>query len=296
MPLISVCLAVYNGESTIREALDSVRAQTLEDFEIVVVDDGSSDNSASIAEEYGARVIRQPNAGLGAARKRLVEEAKGDWIAFIDHDDVWVADKLKKQISVASHDVVLIHSDCWYEYEDGRVVERNLSLAPDSNAFDHILPSNEVIASSAVFRRDAMLKAGNFIARTVRCSDWYGWFILAPHGRFVHLPEKQVRYRVLSTSLANAGVRFHEAKYFLLSSVIVPILPELFALLSVKETRRYSRMVRQGIGIAASTLAKYLAKEGKHKEARKYHRIALRLAPGVPRVLARALKAKIGLR
>jgi glycosyltransferase involved in cell wall biosynthesis len=282
-------MAVYNGEATLREALDSVKAQTLDDYELIVLDDGSSDRSAEIAEEYGARVIRQENKGLGAGRKRLVEEATGVWIAFLDHDDVWVPDKLEKQMRVASNDVVLIHSDCWYEYEDGRIVERNLELAPGRNSFDHILPSNEVIASSAVFRRKTMLKAGNFIAETVRCSDWYGWFILAPHGRFVHLPEKQVRYRVLSTSLANAGVRFHEAKFFLLSSVIVPIMPALFAALSESEASRYAKMIRQNIGVAASTLAKYLSKEGRQKEARRYHRVALRLAPGVPRVWMRAI-------
>lgn len=289
MPLISVCLAVYNGEATLWEALDSVRAQTWNDYEIIVLDDGSTDNSAKIAEEYGVRVIRQQNAGLGAGRKRLVEEAAGEWIAFIDHDDVWTPDKLEKQMSVAADGVVLIHSDCWYEYEDGRIVERNLSMPPDANSFDHILPSNEVIASSAVFRRDAMLRAGNFVAETVRCSDWYGWFILAPEGRFVHLPEKQVRYRVLSTSLANAGIRFHQAKLFLLAEIIMPMLPKLLAKLSESQAKRYARLVRKDIGIAASTLAKYLAKDGKHKDAKRYHRLALKMAPGVPRVWTRAL-------
>lgn len=291
MPLISVCLAVYNGEATLREALESVRSQSFDDYELIVLDDGSTDRSAEIAEEFGARVIRQRNAGLGAGRKKLVEEAIGDWIAFLDHDDVWTPDKLEKQMRAVAGDVVLIHSDCWYEYEDGKIVERNLKINKNASSFDHILPSNDVIASSAIFRRETMLRAGNFVAETVRCSDWYGWFILAPNGRFIHLPEKQVRYRVLSTSLANAGVRFHEAKFFLLAKVITPLLPVLFSTLTPNEARRYSLMVRKDIGIAASTLAKYLAQEGRHEEARKYHRIALRMAPGVPRVWTRAVSS-----
>jgi glycosyltransferase involved in cell wall biosynthesis len=290
MPLISVCLAVYNGEATLREALDSVRAQTFEDYELVVLDDGSSDRSAEIALEYGARVIRQQNAGLGAGRKRLVEEAQGDWIAFIDHDDTWVPDKLEKQMALASPDVVLIHSDCWYEYEDGRVVERNLHLPSNAGSFEHILPSNEVIASSAVFRREAMLEAGNFIAETVRCSDWYGWFILAPQGRFVHLPEKQVHYKVLSTSLANAGLKFQTAKRFLLKDIILPRSVELF---DEQDRPRYEKMIRQDIGIAASTMAKYLTAEGKKEEAKALIKEALALAPTTPRVWTRALKSAL---
>jgi len=288
MPLISVCLAVYNGEATLREALDSVRGQTFQDFELLVLDDGSSDQSASIALEYGARVIQQANAGLGAGRKRLVEEATGEWIAFLDHDDVWVLDKLEKQVALLGPDVALVHSDCWYEYDDGRVVARDLSSS-FGRSWDHILPSNIVIASSALFSRSMMLEAGNFVAETVRCSDWYGWFLLAPRGRFVHLAEKQVRYRVLSTSLANAGLRFQEAKRFLLKDVILPRSSSLFASLPPAEAARYRKMIVRDIGIAASTMAKFLAQEGRKDEARALHREALRLAPTVPRVWTRAL-------
>jgi len=293
MPLISVCLAVYNGEATLREALDSVRRQTFTDFELVVLDDGSSDGSAEIALEYGARLIRQANAGLGAGRKRLVEEASGEWIAFLDHDDVWVDDKLEKQVALLGPDVALVHSDCWYEYDDGRVVARDLASPSSERPFDHILPSNIVIASSALFSRSKMLAAGNFIAETVRCSDWYGWFILAPHGRFMHLAEKQVRYKVLATSLANAGLRFQEAKRFLLKDVILPMEGRLFAGLSASDAARYHKMVVRDIGIAASTMAKFLREQGRGTEARELEREAIRLAPGVPRVWTRALKGRL---
>lgn len=293
MPLISVCLAVYNGEATLREALDSVRRQTFTDFELVVLDDGSSDASAQIAEEYGARVIRQANAGLGAGRKRLVEEATGEWIAFLDHDDIWTEDKLEKQVALLGPDVALVHSDCWYEYDDGRVVPRDLRLPADAHPFDHILPSNIVIASSAVFSRTKMLEAGNFVAETVRCSDWYGWFLLAPTGRFVHMPEKQVRYKVLATSLANAGLKFQDAKRFLLKDVILPLEDRLFKNLPARDQSRYHKMIVRDIGIAASTMAKFLHEQGRHTEAKTLEKEAIKLAPGVPRVWTRAIKARL---
>jgi glycosyltransferase involved in cell wall biosynthesis len=297
VPSISVCMAVYNGESTIGSVLDSVLAQSVPIHEIIVVDDGSSDRSAEIATSKGARVVSVANAGLGAARKRLVEEATGDLVAFIDHDDDWVPKKLERQISAFDDPaVVLAHSDAWYVYEDGREVSRVLHIPHDKRSFDHILPSNLVVASSAVFRRDAMLAAGNFITETIRCSDWYGWLILAPHGKFAHIPEKHVRYRVLSSSLANAGFRFQEAKRFLLKEIIMPRQAELFSGLPDREARRYLRMVEVNIGIAASTMAKYLDKEGKASESVALHAEAMRLAKSVPRVWSRSLRSKLGIR
>ena len=290
-------MGVYNGAATIQLALDSVRAQTYQDYEVLVIDDGSSDDSADIAQKFGARVIRQANAGLGEVRRRLVEEATGEYVAFIDHDDEWTPDKLGVDIEVLDQSgAVLAHSDCWFIYEDGRLVERNLDLSKAHRNWDHILPHNLVIASSAVFKREPMLRAGNFIADTVRCSDWYGWFILATQGDFVHVPRKQVRYRVLSTSLANAGYRFQAAKRYLLKDIIHPRADELFRELGQAHRLRYMAMIEQNIGIAASTMAKHLDAEGKSAEAKPLHQEALRLAKGVPRVWTRAIRSKLGLR
>lgn len=297
MPRVSVCMGVYNGAATIRDALESVRAQSFQDFEILVIDDGSSDNSASLAEEFGARVIRQSNTGLGGVRKRLVEEATGDYIAFLDHDDEWIPEKLQNDLdAIDQTGAALVHSDCWFHYEDGKVVERNLDLENATNAWDHVLPDNVVIASSAVFHRESMLQAGNFIPETVRCSDWYGWLILAPHHSFTHIPKKQVRYRVLSTSLANAGYRFQSAKRFLLKDVIRPQTDKLFHNLDEVQRKQYVAMIDKNIGIAASTMAKFLDSEGKSEEARELHREAIRLAKGVPRVWTRSIRSKLGLR
>src|ERR1041384_2287951 len=99
MPRVTVALAVYNGAETLAKSLQSALDQTYRDFSILVLDDGSTDNSASIAESLGCRVVSQSNQGLGAGRKKLVEEADGEFIAFLDHDDFWVPDKLEKQIA-----------------------------------------------------------------------------------------------------------------------------------------------------------------------------------------------------
>lgn len=288
MPTVSVCMGAYNAESTIGAVLDSVLAQTVPVHEILVLDDGSTDRTAEIAASKGVRVISVPNGGIAAARNRLIEEATGDLIALVDSDDDWLPEKLARQLPYfEDSEVVLVHADCWFVYEDGREVERNMKL--DSPCpFDHILPSNWIITSSAVFRREAFLKAGRFPPEAIRCSDWYGWLILAPLGRFVHIQEKLVRYRVLSTSLANAGFRFHQGKRFMLKELILPRANELFK--DLPDPARYRKMVEVNIGVAASTMAKYLGKEGRRNEARMLHREALQLARSIPRVWTRAIR------
>jgi glycosyltransferase involved in cell wall biosynthesis len=100
-PTVSVVIPCYNGSRFLRETLASVLRQTEPVREVLVVDDGSTDGSADIAESFGppVRVIRQANAGESTARNRGVEEARGDWVAFLDADDVWEPHKLERQLA-----------------------------------------------------------------------------------------------------------------------------------------------------------------------------------------------------
>ncbi|MFY9234816.1 MAG: glycosyltransferase family 2 protein [Fimbriimonadaceae bacterium] len=291
MARVTVGMAVFNGAETIAESLDSVVGQSFQDFEVLVVDDGSTDDSGAMARSRGCRVISQTNQGLGAARRRLVEEAAGDFVAFVDADDTWTLDKLERQVAVIEHTgSALVHSDCWYLHKDGHAVERNLDLPANVDALDHLVPNNLVVASSALFDRRRMLEAGNFSSDTVRCSDWYGWFLLASQNSFVHLPEKQVRYKVLPTSLANAGFSFHDAQRYVLEEKVLPRFDELFARLDEHRRASYRRKLLRALGVSYSAMGKALLKQGKVHEAREMGRKAIRLAPGVARVWTRALK------
>lgn len=297
MPRVTVGIGVYNGAETLAACLTSVRRQSYQDFEILVVDDGSTDASASIAEEMGCRVIRQENAGLGAVRKRLVEEAEGELIAFIDHDDYWAEDKLERQVDLLERTgSVLVHANCAEVHESGEKKVRSVKLHPSSHSFEHILPNNKIVASSALFVREAMLAAGNFIADTRLCSDWYGWFILAPMGGFTYDLAPRVIYTVRGDSLANSGYKFHDGRRKVLEEYIIPRADELLLGHAPDDRARWKKMMVQELGVALSAMAREAMRSGRRDEARELSRRAVRLAPLVWRVRSRRLRVLLGLK
>lgn len=110
--LVSVIIPTYNREALVCQAIQSVLNQSYQNFEIIVVDDGSSDNTAKVVQKYapGARYVHQENAGASVARNRGIQEAKGEWVAFLDSDDEWLPDKLKLQIDLLQRNPDLVWS------------------------------------------------------------------------------------------------------------------------------------------------------------------------------------------
>jgi glycosyltransferase involved in cell wall biosynthesis len=113
---ISVVIPCYNGSAFLRETVRSALSQTRPPMEVIVVDDGSTDDSAAIAESFGApvRVIRQKNQGESVARNKGIAEARCEWIAFLDADDLWKPEKLEKQSECIEPGVVGIYSNFYY--------------------------------------------------------------------------------------------------------------------------------------------------------------------------------------
>ena len=171
-PLVSVIIPVYNGARYLRAALESVFAQTYCSFEVVVVDDGSTDDSGDIAQSFPeVRYMRQENQGVAAARNNAIEAARGEFFAFLDQDDLWTPEKLRVQVS---H--LLSHPDLGYT-----LTHQQFFLDPGAT-----LPAwfrKELLASvhtgwvlgTLVVRRTAFEQVGNFATgySAANDSDWF---------------------------------------------------------------------------------------------------------------------------
>ena len=114
-PLVSVVLPVFNGERFVREAIESVLAQSWSQVELIVVDDGSADGSAEIAKEYPLSYLHQENSGVAAARNRGGEAARGELLSFLDQDDVWLPAKLERQVAALEADAGAGICSCRFE-------------------------------------------------------------------------------------------------------------------------------------------------------------------------------------
>jgi len=169
MPSVSVIMNVRNGASTLREALGSVLAQSFQDWELIVWDDRSTDESARIIAEYQDPRIRYlpspEETSLGKARDNAIRQAAGGWLAFLDQDDVWPPRKLEMQMALADDSVGLIYGRTVRFYPGGLVRDydqaHEFKLLPEGDLFRQLFTDSCFIAmSSAVFRRAAVEAIG----------------------------------------------------------------------------------------------------------------------------------------
>ena len=181
-PLVSVIIPTYNRADLVRQAVASVKAQTFRDFEIVVVDDGGTDGTSEVlSAEPGLRLLRHPHRqGVAAARNLGVDAARGEWLAFLDSDDLWLPDKLARQISwLENHPEVLIcqTDETWVR----RGVRVNKPAAHRKVAGQIFLPSlgRCMISPSAVMLHRRLLEAhGGFDETLPAAEDYDLWLRL----------------------------------------------------------------------------------------------------------------------
>jgi len=180
---VSVVIPAFNRGPRIAPTIDSVLAQTLAPLEIVVVDDGSTDGTANwIEEHYGAkvRVVRGRNGGVARARNRGWREAKGEWIAFLDHDDLFHPDKLATVAPLIQGDAGVVVSR-WREVENGHTIRESPIASTRGGAFDWLFGWNNPLVSMSVplVRRSSLEGVGGFDPRCAPADDWDLWLRLA---------------------------------------------------------------------------------------------------------------------
>ena len=220
-PTISVIIPCFNGARFLRETLDSVVAQTFPPIEVIVVDDGSTDDSAAIAENYGplVRVIRQANQGESVARNRGINESKGLYIFFLDADDVIWAESLEKLVSAVKHvpDGVALMGQAWFY--DSPSDPFHVSYPPHSDFLSSIICDNPGAPHAWLTPRRLVEKIKGFTTDMTYCEDWDFWCRIAmAGGQLVTVPFLGARYRVRPESQSNSAGK---DRYSLARSVVV---------------------------------------------------------------------------
>ncbi len=214
-PRVSVVIPLYNAAAFIAEAVDGVRKQTYSDWELIVVDDGSTDDSVAVTQRVTAdlagrfTLVRKANGGEPSARNAGIAMARGEWIANTDADDWWEPTKLAKQLAAtADPTCVMVHTGVIHHYPDGRVVPLDMSgsarrvgwctralLEPHSNCHPSIL-----------VRRTALEQLGGYDVSYRQACDIDLYFRLSAIGTFAFVPEHLTHYRIHAGQLSRSPV------------------------------------------------------------------------------------------
>ncbi|OAI01170.1 glycosyltransferase family 2 protein [Methylomonas methanica] len=203
---ISAVIPAYNSAKFIRAAINSIQAQTSKVDEIIVVDDGSTDDTEQVVKEISSAIIyhRQSNQGPSAARNKGIELANGDWIAFLDADDQWTTDKIAKQIQTlqANPELHLIAGDMTEIDNDDHLITQSvlakhqmlenfqhLAGKPIPNALAALVKKNFIPTGTVLVKRQTLLEAGMFNAEIRFGEDLELWAKIATHHPITCLPD-----------------------------------------------------------------------------------------------------------
>jgi glycosyltransferase involved in cell wall biosynthesis len=209
-PTISAIIPAYNAAAFIGSAIESALAQTCPPVEIIVVDDGSTDDTAEVVRQFAepVRLLTQTNGGPAAARNHAARAASGEWLAFLDADDLWLPQKLEREIAfISDASVAIVH--CLAEGQ-----EEKLAI-PDDVDFERLWTRNCISNSSVLLRRTAFEQAGGFDEdrSLIGVEDYNLWLRLAAAGwRIVTCREALWRYTPAPNSLSSQVERFAQCE------------------------------------------------------------------------------------
>ncbi len=216
-PLVSVIIPNYNHARFLGDAIRSVLAQTYRPVEIIVVDDGSTDNSGEVAAGFGdqIRYIYQTNAGLSAARNTGLRAAKGSLIGVLDADDMYEPNFLETLVAALQADPQADGVYCGYRFVD----EANNPLPqienrplPSTDLYPALLDGNFFVPESVFLRRRVYDEVGFFDESLRACEDWDVWLRAARKFRLIHAPHILTRHRVLAGSMSTDPLRMLTAR------------------------------------------------------------------------------------
>lgn len=232
---ISVIMATYNRAKLITEAIASVYAQNYPDLQLIVVDDGSTDNTVEVLQPWLGRddfiFLQQANQGQPAAQNLALTRATGDFICFLDSDNIWLPGKLERQLAfMAEHpDVDILYGDLITIDGEGRETGRHNMPRYSGRIYRELLKDNCVSGNTAMMRRHCLERCGPFDASVRVAADFEMWLRYSPHCTFHYLPEFFAKYRVFPDQVSSDkerrfnSVRTSMTKFFSANPNLLPV-------------------------------------------------------------------------
>ncbi len=230
-PLVSIIMPCYNGEDYLNQALESVRWQTYDNWECILIDDGSTDGSAGIFQQYAAndarfRYLKQENKGLAAARNTGIDCASGEYIQFLDDDDILLPNRLEDCVDhfLKRPESDVVYSDYVIFQQIGGFLHMRPAKMPYSDPLRSLLlewnHSFVIPAHAFMFRRDVIAANKFNAALRSHAEDLDCWIRIAASGiRFSYLDETLVVYRMSPQSLATNEVAVYRAQLGIVGKV-----------------------------------------------------------------------------
>jgi glycosyltransferase involved in cell wall biosynthesis len=255
-PKVSVIIPAYNSEPYIAKTLGSVLAQTCDNYEVIVVDDGSSDGTLRIAKSFEPRikVLTKQNGGPASARNLAISHAQGDYLAFLDSDDLWVEDKLERQIAFLNEnrDVGLVYGEAltFTENDGEKKIGERIGYTTDPS-FRLLLFGDYIPNSTVMIRRACIEKAGplNESRKLIGVEDYEYWMRIAKHFRMAGIPRALAYYRIREGNLMGDGSDINKGLKLSIAAIreIERLYPDLWKECQVDREMLFAKLhVRAG--------------------------------------------------
>lgn len=214
--LISIITPTYNREAFLPAAIESALAQSYKEFELIIVDDGSTDNSRELINTYAekdsrVRYLYQENQRQSVARNYALSIAKGDFICFLDSDNYWPHDKLEKSLKAFEQypDADIVYGDCITIDEQGNELHRNNMRRYSGKIAALLLKDNFVSMNTTMTRRKCFNEMGGMSGKRRVADDYDLWLKFSARYRFQYIPEFLAYYRVMENQISsNKRLRF----------------------------------------------------------------------------------------
>jgi glycosyltransferase involved in cell wall biosynthesis len=272
MPEVSVIMPVYNGEQFLAESVESVLRQTFKDFELICINDGSTDRSQDIIDSFSdsrLKSIVQKNAGPPHARNTGIKSSKGNYLAFLDCDDVWLPFSLEKRLNYlsCSNERFMVHSDAILINESGKNLAGSIRTRNGESPFSGkcfrrlFLEGSNMLTSSVIIKKELFQHIGLFDESFFRAQDYDLWMRISYHYPISFLNEPLVKYRVHSNNISNMTMlgEIHSARALLKAAENVPDIEKLIGKSDLR-----SRLYQASFDVGYAALEAGDAETGRH--------------------------------